>query len=64
LVGYIVWAANEYIDKCSGGPDLAALRNDGIWLSPGQADLEDSLMAMEAATPAALKRIIDAASNP
>jgi 20S proteasome alpha/beta subunit len=57
---YLVSKANEFIDKCGGGPDIATLNHEGTIGALGQTQVAEMCTAMESAEPEALAQIIRA----
>jgi 20S proteasome alpha/beta subunit len=58
LAVYCVSKANEFIDKCEGGPDIATLNQEGTIGAVGQHQVREMRAGMEEVEQAALTRIV------
>jgi 20S proteasome alpha/beta subunit len=60
LAVYCVSKANEFIDKCDGGPDIATLNYEGVIGALGQTQLAEMCAEMESVERAAIMQIVRA----
>jgi hypothetical protein len=63
LAVYLVSKANQYIDKCGGGPDITTLNHDGNIETLSQTNVSEMCYAMESVESQHLLKIITEGSQ-